>query len=78
MVRRAEGPAANERDILGKLVGHRVDLGDVQGFVDRHARQEPRQGARQQGLPRARRAGHQHVVDDAITLVKALFESTNL
>ena len=62
MVRRAEGPGADERDIRRQLVGDGVDAGHIQGFVDGHARQDGGQRAGQQGLARARRANHQHIM----------------
>ena len=50
VVRGAEGAGGDQWRFGGKLVGDRVDADDVQGFVDRQARQDAGQGARQQGL----------------------------
>jgi len=52
MVWGAEGAVAHQRHIRGKLVGHGIDAGDVQGFIDGQARQDGGHGARQQGLCR--------------------------
>ena len=57
-----KGRCADERDVGGQLVGDRVDAGDVQRFVDGHARQDAGQGARQQGLASAGRADHEDVM----------------
>jgi hypothetical protein len=50
VMRGAERPVLDQGRIRGKLVGHRVNAGDVQGLVDGHARQDARHGARQQGF----------------------------
>ncbi len=62
VVRGAEGAVADQRHIRRELVGHGVDARHIQGFVDGHARQDARQGARQQGLAGAGRTDHQDVV----------------
>ena len=46
----AEGAVADQGDLSRELVGHGVDVGDIQHFIDSHARQDGGQEARQQGL----------------------------
>ena len=64
MVWGAEGAALDERRIGGELVSHRVNAGDIQGFVYGQRRQDTRQGVRQQRFTRPGRAYHQHVRDN--------------
>ena len=63
MVRGAEGPVLDQGRVRRELVGDRIDAGHVQRLIDRHARQDARPGARQQGLAGARRTDHSHVRD---------------
>ncbi len=62
VMRRTEGARPNQGHVRGKGIRHRVDAGHIQGFVDRHGRQDAGHGARQQGLACPGRSDHQHVM----------------
>ena len=53
VVRGAERALLDQRYVRRELVGHRIDAGHIQRFVDAHARQDARHRARQQGLARS-------------------------
>ena len=58
----AKGAVAHQGFIGVKLVGHRLDAGHVQGFLDGHPGQNTRHQAGNEGFTRSGRAAHQHVV----------------
>ena len=62
VVRRPERPLAHQRRLRRQQSAHTVDAGHLQRLVDRHRRQDRRQGPRQQRLARARRPAHDQVV----------------
>ena len=63
MVRRAEGPVADQRDVRGELVGHRIDAGHVQAS-SMVMRGKMLGMKRQQGLTGSGWSDEKHVVDD--------------
>src|SRR5947207_9087779 len=61
-MRSPEGPLAHYRRARRQDASDRINPGHFQRFVSREWRQDTRQSARQQGLARTGRPGHENVV----------------
>jgi len=66
VVRGAEGVVADQRHVAGQHAGHGVDPRDVQRLGRRHTREDGGEGAGEQPLAGAGRAGHQDVVPSVL------------
>ena len=64
VMRRAEGPVADQRDVAGQHAGDGVDTRDIQRLGRGHARQDRGERARKERLARSRRSRHKDVVDE--------------
>ncbi len=62
VVRSTERPHGDERAPRREAPGHRMDLGDREGFIERQRWKDPRQPAREHGLPGTGRSDQQKVV----------------
>ena len=62
VVRGAEGALDDQARSIAQLASDAVDLGDLDGFVEGHGREDRGQRAGQQGLAGAGRSDHEHVV----------------
>lgn len=58
------GVVSLQRRIGRQHVADAVNAGDIQRLVNGELGEDGRQDAGQHGLPRTRRAGHDHVVDN--------------